>query len=70
MTHMIKLPYGGKNAQFDVRELVAYIKKSGRDFIVQGSQQCGLTNHTKKHSLDYWLRSNYAAICILPQLMI
>ena len=58
---MIKLPHGGKNAQFDVKELVEYIKKSGRDYIIQGSQQCSLANHTKKHSLDYWLRSNYAA---------
>ena len=57
---MITLPYGGKSAKFDVKELLAYIKKSGRDYIVQGSQQCSLTKHTKKHSLDYWLRSNYA----------
>lgn len=58
---MIKLPHGGKNAQFDVKELVEYIKKSRRDYIIQGSQQCSLANHTKKYSLDYWLRSNYAA---------
>lgn len=58
---MIRLPYGGKNAQFDVRDLIAYIKRSGKDYIVQGSQQCTLSNHTKKNSLDYWLRTNYAA---------
>ena len=25
-----------------------------------GNQQCSLKNHTKKHSLDYWLRIKYA----------
>ena len=50
---MIKLPYGG---QFDEKALVAHIKASGRNFIIQGQQALSLANHTKPQSLDYWLR--------------
>ena len=58
---MVRLPHGGKNAQFDEQDLISHIIKSGRDYIIQGQQNCGLSEHTKKHSLDYWLRVNYAA---------
>ena len=57
---MIELPYGGSGAQFDPSELVQYIKSSFRDYIIQGQQECVLAEHTKPHSLDYWLRTNYA----------
>jgi hypothetical protein len=50
---MIRLPYGG---QFDERELVTHIRASGRDYIIQGQQAVAKANHTKPHSLDYWLR--------------
>jgi hypothetical protein len=50
---MIRLPYGG---QFDERELVTYIRASRRDYIIQGQQAVAKANHTKPHSLDYWLR--------------
>jgi hypothetical protein len=50
---MIRLPYGG---QFDERELVTYIRASGREYIIQGQQAASKANHTKPHSLDYWLR--------------
>jgi hypothetical protein len=50
---MIRLPYGG---QFDERELVAYIRASRRDYIIQGQQAVARANHTKRQSLDYWLR--------------
>jgi hypothetical protein len=50
---MIRLPYGG---QFDQRALVAYIRASPRDYIIQGQQAVAKANHTKPHSLDYWLR--------------
>jgi phage antirepressor YoqD-like protein len=50
---MIDLPYGGK---FDEKALVAYIKASGRKYIIQGQQAVTYANHTKPHSLDYWLR--------------
>lgn len=50
---MIKLPQGG---QFDVRDLVAYIKASGYNYIIQGQQNVSLEKHSKHRSLDYWLR--------------
>lgn len=50
---MIELPYGG---QFDEKVLVARIKASGRDYIIQGQQTASCANHTKPQSLDYWLR--------------
>ena len=57
---MIRLPFGGQNAQFDEQDLIAYIVNSGRDYIIQGQQNCSLANQTKPKSLDYWLRVNYA----------
>ena len=57
---MIRLPYGGENAQFDERELVDHLRTKLRDYIIQGQQNCTLENHTKRQSLDYWLRSNFA----------
>ena len=50
---MIPLCYGG---QFDERELVEYIRATPRDYIIQGQQRAAKANHTKAHSLDYWLR--------------
>ena len=50
---MIDLPYGGK---FDENALVIFIQASGRDYIIQGQQAVSYANHTKPHSLDYWLR--------------
>jgi len=50
---MIDLPYGG---QFDEYDLVAYIRASGRDYIIQGQQSVSKKEHTKPQSLDYWLR--------------
>ena len=54
---MIYLPYG---TPFDEAVLVAHIRASGRDYIIQGQQANSFANHTKPHSLDYWLRQNYA----------
>ena len=50
---MISLPYGGS---FDEHDLIAYIRISGRDYIIQGQQAVSLNEHTKPKSLDYWLR--------------
>ena len=58
---MIRLPHGGRNSQFEEKDLVDYIKASGRDYIIQGQQNSKLDDHTKRSSLDYWLRTNYAA---------
>ena len=57
---MIILPHGGPGARFDPSELVQHIKSSSRDYIIQGQQECVLPEHTKPHSLDYWLRTNFA----------
>jgi hypothetical protein len=57
---MIRLPHAGKNVQFDEQDLISYIRKSGRDYIIQGQQKCSLSEHTKPSSLDHWLRLNYA----------
>jgi len=45
---MITLPYGGK---FGEKALIAYIKESGRKYIIQGQQSLSYANHTKTHSL-------------------
>jgi len=58
MDGWVSLPYGGRGAGFHVRDLVAHIKASGRDYIIEGAQQVSLADHTKPHSLDYWLRTN------------
>jgi hypothetical protein len=50
----------GNNAQFDEKDLISYIVKSGRDYIIQWQRNCSVVEHTKAHSLDYWLRGNYA----------
>lgn len=50
---MITLPYGG---QFDENALVSHIRKSKRNYIIQGQQKEPRARHTKPQSLDYWLR--------------
>lgn len=54
----INLPYANKPLNTD--DLIKHIRKSGRDYIIQGQQALSLKNHTKPNSLDYWLRDNYA----------
>ena len=60
MTESIPLSYGGPGAQFPVADLVAHIRRSGRDYIIQGQKDCSLADHPKPHSLDVWLRQGYA----------
>jgi hypothetical protein len=55
---MIPLPQGG---QFNEAALVAHIRSTDRDYIIQGQQSVTLRNHSKPDSLDYWLRLNGAA---------
>ena len=50
---MIALTHG---RSFDERDLVAAIRTSGRNYIIQGQQHCTFENQTKPQSLDYWLR--------------
>lgn len=54
----IMLPYG--NCSFHSEDLIEHIRQSGRKYIIQAQQKCIMANHTKPHSLDYWLRTNYA----------
>jgi len=57
---VIKLPHGGKDSSFPIKDLVSYIKSMNRDYIIQGGVNCKYEEHPKCHSLDYWLRSYYA----------
>jgi len=61
MDTFIELPHGGKGAGFYVSQLIAHLRSTGRDYIIQGQQHCTLDKHTKKksQSLDVWLRQNF-----------
>ena len=59
MNTFIELPHGGKGAGFHVSQLIAHIRSTGRDYIIQGQQKCTLKRHTKPHSLDVWLRKGF-----------
>jgi hypothetical protein len=54
----IRLPFGEATATFEVVKLIEYVNESGRDYIIQGQNQCPLAAHPKPKSLDYWLRVN------------
>lgn len=51
----INIPTGGS---FDLNELIDYVNRSGRNYIIQGQRSCMLDSHPKPNSLDYWLREN------------
>lgn len=51
----IIVPTGGR---FNLKELVDYVKSSGRNYIIQGQVSVTLEKHPKPKSLDYWLRKN------------
>jgi len=55
---MINLPYG--NNEFNSDDLKEYIRQTGRSYIIQGQQNRKRADHSKPHSLDCWLRDNYA----------
>jgi hypothetical protein len=59
LDQFIALPHGGPGAGFPLSALVAHIRSTGRDYIIQGQQNCTLQEHTKPSSLDAWLRQNY-----------
>jgi len=56
----IRLPFGGSKHYFDANDLVRHLIESGRNHIIQGQTNCGLSAHRKPHSLDIWLRRNFA----------
>ncbi|MBT8507414.1 hypothetical protein AZH53_03090 [Methanomicrobiaceae archaeon CYW5] len=49
-----------KGRSFTTDELKDYIQKSGRDYIIQGQEACRRSEHSSPHSLDCWLRDNFA----------
>lgn len=55
---LINLPYG--NNSFNSDDLREYIRGTGRNYIIQGQKACSRVDHPKPHSLDCWLRDNYA----------
>ncbi|MCX5804322.1 MAG: hypothetical protein NTU69_12480 [Proteobacteria bacterium] len=55
---IINLPYG--NNSFNSDNLKEYIRRTGRDYIIQGQTNRRRIYHPKPHSLDCWLRDNYA----------
>lgn len=57
---MIKLKYG---VEFHEDELIDLIKRSGRDYIVQGQRKGDLADHPKPKSLDGWLRHRFTRLC-------
>ena len=56
---MIYFPYG--HAEFDSDDLVMHVLQSPRNYIIQGQAMCDRKDHRKPHSLDCWLRDNYAS---------
>lgn len=50
---MIRTNYG---ATFEENDLINYIRKTGRNYIIQGQTTCARESHPKSSSLDYWLR--------------
>ena len=55
---MIVLPYG--NNSFNSDDLKEYIRRTGRNYIIQGQVARRRSDHHKPSSLDCWLRDNYA----------
>lgn len=55
----ISLP-ADNDSTFHVSSLVSYLNDRKRDCIVLGEQPVPLSKHTKRRSLDYWLRTTIA----------
>ncbi len=55
---LINLPYG--NNSFNSDDLKEYIRRTGKNYIIQGQKACRRVDHPKPRSLDCWLRDNYA----------
>ena len=51
----ITLPHAN-GLSIDINELLQILKDRKMKFIIQGQQHCSLKNHSKKSSLDYYLR--------------
>jgi hypothetical protein len=55
---IINLPYG--HSSFNSNDLIKHIRKTNRDYIIQGQTARSRASHPKPQSLDCWLRDNYA----------
>lgn len=59
MEQLIFLPHGDPGEYFELSKLVKHIKDSYRNYIIQGQQNCSFEDHSKPHSLDFWIRKNH-----------
>ena len=59
MEQFVFLPHGAPGECFELGNLVKHIKDSYRNYIIQGQQNCAFKDHSKPHSLDYWIRRNH-----------
>lgn len=56
----VELRHGGPGARFQLRELIGYLERTGRDYIIIGEVDCVFADHPQPSSLDYWLRAHFA----------
>jgi hypothetical protein len=59
MEHFIALPHGAPGEGFKISDLVSYLRKTHKDWIIQGQTNCSLADHHKPNSLDVWIRNNH-----------
>lgn len=55
LKNQIGFPYGG--GHFEIQDLVEYVQRSERDYVIGGGCNQVLSLHKKPESLDYWLRT-------------
>jgi hypothetical protein len=61
MEHFIALPHGAPGEGFKISDLVTYLRKTHKDYIIQGQVNCCLADHPKPNSLDVWIRKNHTS---------
>ncbi|MBE9610855.1 hypothetical protein [Chitinilyticum piscinae] len=54
---MSRISFIYSSGDFDINELVAWVKGSGRTYVIIGGDNTTFDTHSKPGSLDYWLRS-------------
>ena len=58
MKQIIKLPHGGKQAEFRVEDLINHFRNEKVNYLIIGATHLTLSNHPKPKSLDVWLRKH------------
>jgi hypothetical protein len=53
---MARIPYIHANGFFETEDLYNYIVSNKMKYIIVGAEQRSFAEHTKKYSLDCWLR--------------